>query len=212
MENVAVIDYGASNLRSVIKAVEHVSEGKHKIIVTDRDDLILAADRIIFPGQGAIRHCMDSLRVKNLDQVLVESLRSKPYLGLCLGLQALLDFSEEDGGTEGLGIIPGKVVRFPNGHKDGQGDNFKIPHMGWNNVTQCFEHELWKGIDSGERFYFVHSYYVKPDQDEDTSGSTDYIVTFSSAVARDNIFAVQFHPEKSQKAGLQLLNNFLNWK
>jgi glutamine amidotransferase len=212
MQSVAVIDYGASNLRSVIKALEFISGNRSRIIVADREDLILGADRIIFPGQGAIRQCMDALHQKNLDQVLIESLKSKPYLGLCLGLQALMDYSDEDGGTECLGILPGKVVRFPHGRKDSNGDHYKIPHMGWNNVVQCSDHPLWNGIDSGERFYFVHSYYVEPDNESDVSGRTDYIVSFTSAIAHDNLFAVQFHPEKSQQSGLQLLRNFLAWE
>jgi imidazole glycerol-phosphate synthase subunit HisH len=211
MQSVAVIDYGASNLRSVVKAIEHVAEGKHNIIVTDREDLIYGADRIIFPGQGAIRQCMESLQEKKLDQVLRECLKSKPYLGLCLGLQALMDYSDEDDGMQGLGIIPGKVTRFPNGHKDPFGDQYKIPHMGWNSIEHDNNHALWKDISSGEMFYFTHSYYVDPVNCTDTVGKTNYVVTFTSAIARDNIFAVQFHPEKSQHAGLQLLTNFLNW-
>jgi glutamine amidotransferase len=212
MQSVAVIDYGASNLRSVIKAIEHESEGKFNIIVTDKADQILGADRIIFPGQGAIRQCMNSLQEKNLDKVLIECLKSKPYLGLCLGLQALMESSEEDGGVDGLGIIPGKVIHFPKGQSDDNGDNYKIPHMGWNNVEQSHDHPLWKNISSGEMFYFVHSYYVQPELIVDTSGTTNYAVCFTSAIARDNIFAVQFHPEKSQRAGMQLLSNFLNWE
>ena len=212
MQSVAVIDYGASNLRSVIKAIEHESEGKFKIIITDEADLILCADRIIFPGQGAISQCMNSLQEKNLDQVLIECLKTKPYLGLCLGLQALMESSEEDGGVEGLGVIPGKVIQFPKGQIDNNGDQYKIPHMGWNNVEQSKDHPLWKNISSGEMFYFVHSYYVQPELSVDISGITDYAESFTSAIARDNIFAVQFHPEKSQRAGLQLLSNFLNWE
>jgi glutamine amidotransferase len=155
---------------------------------------------------------MDSLDAKGLSQALVEALSSKPFLGLCLGLQALMDFSNEDKGTKGLGIIPGKVIRFQNGHKNANGDEYKIPHMGWNKVQQVKDHPLWKGIKSEEWFYFVHSYYVKPDDENVIAGTTDYIVNFTCAIARENLFAVQFHPEKSQRAGLQLLNNFLDWK
>lgn len=212
METIAVIDYGASNLRSVVKALEHVASPSHRIVICDRPEEVLKADRIIFPGQGAIGQCMDALKQKGLDQALKESLLSQPFLGLCLGLQALMDFSEEDGGTEGLGVIPGKVLRFPAGQQNAEGDDFKIPHMGWNNVDQTGEHPLWKGIDSGERYYFVHSFYVSPDNDDDSAARTDYIVNFTCAIARDNLFAVQFHPEKSQHAGLQLLTNFLDWK
>jgi len=211
MKSVAVVDYGASNLRSVVRALETAAAGLHEIKVCDTPEAILKADRIVFPGQGAIRHCMDLLREKNLDEALLESISSKPFLGLCLGLQTLFEFSEEDNGTNGLGIIPGRVIKFPENRKDGKGNLFKIPHMGWNNVEQRNAHPLWKGIEPGERFYFVHSYYVKPARVEDTSGTTDYVIDFTSAIARDNIFAVQFHPEKSQRAGLRLLNNFLSW-
>ncbi len=212
MQSVAVIDYGASNLRSVVKALEHVSASRFQIVLTDDPDLIFKADKIVFPGQGAIRQCMDSLKSKGLDAVICESVFKKPYLGLCLGLQALFDFSEEDGGTEGLGIIPGKVLRFPAGQKNENNEAFKIPHMGWNLVGHDNPHPMWNGIDAAERFYFVHSYYVKPDNQADICGTTDYIFPFTSAVARDNLFAVQFHPEKSQKCGLQLLANFLDWE
>ena len=143
--------------------------------------------------------------------VLLECIRNKPFLGICLGLQSLMDSSEEDGGTEALGIIPGKVCKFPDRARDTHGDILKVPHMGWNNVSFCMEHPLWKGIDPGSRFYFVHSYYVKPDDDVNIAAATDYIFEFTSAVARDNLFAVQFHPEKSQQAGLMLLRNFLEW-
>jgi len=207
-----VIDYGASNLRSVVKALEHVAAGKHKIIVGDTPETIRQADRIVFPGQGAIRQCMDALKEKNLAEALTESIKDKPFLGLCLGLQSLMDYSEEDTGTPGLGVIPGRVVKFPVGATDDTGNHFKIPHMGWNNVEYLQPHPLWKGIASGERFYFVHSYYVKPGLDHDCAGTTGYIVDFTSAIARDNLFAVQFHPEKSQRAGLQLLSNFLAWE
>lgn len=211
MKSVAVIDYGASNLRSVVKALEHVSEGKHRITVCTTAEHLRKADRIIFPGQGAIRQCMDSLHLRNLVEPLIESLQTKPFLGLCLGLQSLLEYSDEDNGTYGLGVIPGKVVKFTGQKTDANGNRFKIPHMGWNNVIQNQPHPLWKGIPSGERFYFVHSYYVKPDTPAVTAGTTSYIVDFTSAIARDNLFAVQFHPEKSQRAGLQLLSNFLAW-
>ena len=211
MENVAIIDYGMSNLRSVAKALEHVSDAHYKIRVSDKAEEILAADRIVFPGQGAIGQCMETIRAQGLDQVLLECIRTKPFLGLCLGLQTLLDFSEEDGGTPGLGVVPGRVIRFPGNRKDTTGNIFKIPHMGWNRVKQERHHPIWNGIESGERFYFVHSYYVVPEDRDCVVGTTDYVLEFTSAVARDNFFAVQFHPEKSQKAGLQLLRNFLEW-
>ncbi len=211
MQSVAVIDYGASNLRSVVKALEHVASTSHVIRVCTTPEEILSADRIIFPGQGAIRQCMDSLDTKGLKQVLLEVLSSKPFLGLCLGLQALMDYSDEDNGTTGLGVISGKVLKFPNGQKDKNGDEYKIPHMGWNKVRQIINHPLWNGINSGDRFYFVHSYYIKVDDDQFIAGKTDYILDFTSAISKENLFAVQFHPEKSQRAGLQLLKNFLDW-
>lgn len=211
MKSVAVIDYGASNLRSVVKALEHVADAKSRISVCTTAEQIQQADRIVFPGQGAIKQCMDSLRSRNLIEPLLESLRNKPFLGLCLGLQSLMQFSEEDGGTDGLGVIAGKVIKFPKQKADSNGDKYKIPHMGWNNVEQQQSHPLWKGIPSGERFYFVHSYHVQPESSVVTAATTSYIVDFTSVIARDNLFAVQFHPEKSQRAGLQLLSNFLAW-
>ena len=212
MQHVAVIDYGASNLRSVVKALEHVSAGRHRIILTDQAEHITSADRIVFPGQGAIGQCMKSLAQKQLDVVIRESIFKKPYLGLCLGLQALLDYSEEDGGMQGLGIISGNVFQFPANQRNSKGETFKIPHMGWNFVTQQKQHPMWHGIASDDRFYFVHSYYVQPDDKEDTCGTTDHIFPFTSVIARGNLFAVQFHPEKSQNAGLKLLSNFLQWQ
>lgn len=210
MKTVAVMDYGASNLRSVVKALEYAAAGRHQINVCTNAEQMQKADRIVFPGQGAIRQCMDALRQKDLIEPLLESLRTKPFLGLCLGLQSLLTYSEEDGGTDGLAVISGRVIKFPDGRIDDDGNRYKIPHMGWNRVEQDKPHPLWKGIPSGERFYFVHSYYVRPDEAV-TAGTTAYAVDFCSAIARDNLFAVQFHPEKSQRAGLQLLSNFLVW-
>ena len=211
MKTVAVLDYGASNLRSVVKALEHAAQDRWRVLVGADAGTLLGADKVVFPGQGAIRQCMEALAAKGLDDVLRECLQTRPFLGLCLGLQSLLDYSEEDGGTRGLGIIPGRVRRFPSGARDEAGGACKIPHMGWNNVVQAREHPLWKGIESGERFYFVHSYYVSPERGEDVAGTTGYILEFASALARDNLFAVQFHPEKSQRAGLRLLGNFLDW-
>ena len=180
-------------------------------VSSDRD-IIRAAERIVFPGQGAMGQCMQTLIGKDFPALLRECIRSKPFLGICLGLQTLMDFSEEDNGTEGLGIIPGKVLRFPASARDENGDTYKIPHMGWNEVIQTTPHPLWKGIRADERFYFVHSYYVQPELESDSAGTTDYIVSFTSAAARDNLFATQFHPEKSQRAGLALLRNFLEWQ
>lgn len=212
MAKIVVLDYGTSNLRSVAKALEHVSDTEHQITVSDKAGTILAADRVVFPGQGAVGQCMNSLKEKELDEVILECIKNKPFLGICLGLQSLMDHSDEDGGVDCLGIIPGQVRRFTDAGVDEQGNLQKIPHMGWNQVWQSRNHPLWDGIKDGERFYFVHSYYVCPDNVEDIVAETDYITRFVSAVARDNIFATQFHPEKSQHAGLSLLKNFLTWE
>ena len=211
MSKVAVLDYGTSNLRSVAKALEFVSDNQHDILVTDQRQEILSADRIVFPGQGAMGQCMQQLKDSGLDNIVQESVNTKPFLGICLGLQLLMQESDEDGGVKGLGIIPGKVVRFPDNVKDEHGDICKIPHMGWNRVNQQKPHPLWKDIEDSARFYFVHSYYVQAENDEDIAATTNYATKFTSAVARENVFATQFHPEKSQHAGLTLLKNFLSW-
>lgn len=211
MSTVVVIDYGTSNLRSVAKALEFVADSKHRIVISDQAEQIHGADRVVFPGQGAIGQCMQSLKEKGLDELIRESVRNKPFLGICLGLQSLMDWSDEDGGTKGLGIIPGRVDRFEDNVRDMHGDICKIPHMGWNQVVQSRPHALWNGIEDNARFYFVHSYYVVPENATDIAATTDYTVKFTSAAARDNFFATQFHPEKSQKAGLTLLKNFLEW-
>ena len=209
---IAILDYGSGNLHSVAKALEHVAGSDYSVLVSNDYDTLLSAERIVFPGQGAMGQCMEMLTSKDFPALLRECIRSKPFLGICLGLQTLMDFSEEDGGTDGLGVIPGKVIRFPAAARDENGDPFKIPHMGWNEVRQTTPHPLWKNIKTGERFYFVHSYYVRPGNESDSAGTTDYIVSFTSAAARDNLFATQFHPEKSQRAGLALLKNFLEWR
>jgi len=212
VQTVAVLDYGMSNLRSVIKALEHVADGRFRIELAQRPEQLQRADRLVFPGQGAIRRCMDNLSQNGLQEALLASLRSIPYLGICLGQQCLLDGSEENNGTAGLGIIPGLVRRFPPPATAPAPQRCKVPHMGWNEVSQQYSHPLWRGIGTGERFYFVHSYYPSPERMQDVAGTTRYAMEFASAIARDNIFAVQFHPEKSQKAGLLLLRNFLDWK
>ena len=212
MSKVAVLDYGTSNLRSVAKALEFVSDNQHDILVTDQRQEILSADRIVFPGQGAMGQCMQQLKDSGLDNIVQESVSTKPFLGICLGLQLLMQESDEDGGVKGLGIIPGKVVRFPDNVKDEHGDICKIPHMGWNRVNQQKPHPLWKDIEDSARFYFVHSYYVQAENDEDIAATTNYATKFTSAVARENVFATQYHPEKSQHAGLTLLKNFLSWE
>ena len=206
---IAVIDYGMGNLRSVSKAVEHVSRGGDRVWVTDDPKRIQSADRVVFPGQGAARDCMAAISDHHLNQAVREALESKPFFGICMGLQVLMSRSEENGGTELLDLIPGQVRRFPQ-VKDEQGRLLKIPQMGWNQVRQR-PHPLWRGIPDQSRFYFVHSYYVQPDDENLVAGITDYAVTFASVLARDNLFATQFHPEKSAQAGLRLLQNFLDW-
>ena len=210
-KTVAILDYGSGNLHSVAKALEYVAGGDYSVLVSDDRDAVLAAERIVFPGQGAIGQCMQTLVDKDFPVLLRDCILNKPFLGICLGLQTLMDFSEEDNGTEGLALIAGKVLRFPASARDANGDPYKIPHMGWNGVRQTARHPLWNDIREDERFYFVHSYYVKPEDEGDSAGITDYIVSFTSAAARDNLFATQFHPEKSQRPGLTLLRNFLDW-
>ena len=210
MASIAIIDFGMGNLHSIAKALEHV-EGKHRVVVSSRRADILAADRVVFPGVGAIRDCMAELQASGLDQVVREVACSKPLLGVCLGMQALLDTSEENQGIDCLGIIPGRVARFAPDLKSGDGARIKIPHMGWNQVMQRRIHPLWRNIPDGSRFYFVHSYYAVPGEDDLIAGFTPYGIDFASVIARDNVFAVQFHPEKSQHAGLGLLANFVGW-
>ena len=210
MTSIAIIDYGMGNLHSIAKALEHVA-GKNRVRVTGDHAAILAADRVVFPGVGAIRDCMAELRRSGLDKVVMEAARSKPVLGVCLGMHALLDASEENQGIDCLGMITGKVVRFPQDMREPGGDKLKIPHMGWNQVQQRGKHSMWKAIPGDSRFYFVHSYYAEPADTDDIAATTPYGLDFTSVIARDNVFAVQFHPEKSQHAGLQLLSNFVSW-
>ena len=208
---VAVVDYGMGNLRSVSQAVLHVAQGSaFEVIVTSQPDEVYAAERVVLPGQGAMPDCMRELEARGLRSVVMEAARSKPFLGICIGLQMRFEHSAE-GDVAGLGILPGQVVRFAHDLHDAQGNKLKVPHMGWNQVHHA-EHPLWQGIAQDARFYFVHSYYVKPDDASLVQASSDYPQPFVCAVARDNLFAVQFHPEKSHAAGLQLLRNFVNWK
>jgi len=212
MNRIAVIDYGMGNLRSVSKAVEHVAGADAEVRVTDDPDYILGADRVVFPGQGAARDCMRAIGEHQLNRAVLEAARSKPFLGICMGLQVLMQFSEENQGTELLGLLAGRVVRFAPDMRGADGLTLKIPHMGWNGVTQTRSHPLWEGIEDGARFYFVHSYYVMPEDAALVAGTTGYGIDFTSVVARENLFAVQFHPEKSADAGLRLLENFVHWK
>ncbi len=207
---ISVIDYGMGNLRSVAKAVEHVVAEGDEVLVTDDPKRILDSDRVVFPGQGAARDCMAAISEHHLNRAILAAARSKPFLGICMGQQVLLDFSEENGGTQLLGLYAGQVRRFQGGTAP-DGEAMKIPHMGWNRVHQLHDHPLWQGISQDSRFYFVHSYYVDPERRELMAASTDYGVSFASAIAEKNLFAVQFHPEKSADAGLQLLKNFVNW-
>jgi imidazole glycerol-phosphate synthase subunit HisH len=200
---IAVVDYGMGNLRSVQKALQHVAPDAD-VAVTSDPQRIREADRVVFPGQGAMPDCMKAFSERGLGEAVEAAARDKPFLGLCIGQQMLFEHSEE-GDTPGLGVLAGEVRAF----RPHQG--IKIPHMGWNEVWQVAPHALWKGIGDGSRFYFVHSYYCDPSDASLATGSTRYPDGFTSAIARDNIFATQFHPEKSSVAGLQLLSNFANW-
>jgi glutamine amidotransferase len=212
MNTVAVIDYGMGNLRSVCKAIEHVAP-KARVQLTAAAADIRAAARVVFPGQGAIGGCMTALETGGLRESILEAMKSKPFLGICLGLQALYDFSEEGGGTPCLSLLAGSVKRFPTEKMTDKvtGLPLKVPHMGWNQVHQTYAHPLWNGIPQDTRFYFVHSYYADSADARDIAGETAYALRFTSAAAHANIFAVQFHPEKSQHAGLRLLENFMSW-
>ncbi|MEW6330976.1 MAG: imidazole glycerol phosphate synthase subunit HisH [Pseudomonadota bacterium] len=212
MNTVAVIDYGMGNLRSVCKAIEHVAP-KARVQLTADAAGIRAAARVVFPGQGAIGACMTALETGGLRDAVLEAMHARPFLGICLGLQALYDFSEEGGGTPCLSLLAGSVKRFSTEQMTDQatGLPLKIPHMGWNQVHQTSPHPLWQGIPQDSRFYFVHSYYADSADKSDIAGETDYTLRFTSAAAHANIFAVQFHPEKSQRAGLRLLENFMSW-
>jgi imidazole glycerol-phosphate synthase subunit HisH len=210
MIDVAVIDYGMGNLRSVAKAIEHVAPGR-RVQVTGDPQQVHSASRVVFPGQGAMPDCMRELDARGLRPAVMEAARSKPFLGICIGLQMLFELSEE-GDVPGLGVMRGRVVRFPSQDMvDERGMRLKVPHMGWNEVHQSLAHPLWEGIASGSRFYFVHSYYPSPEDSTIVAGYSVYRFPFTCAVARENVFAVQFHPEKSQAAGLRMLANFVSW-
>ena len=204
---IAVIDYGMGNLRSVARALTHV--GARDVMVTDDPAQVTAAERVVFPGQGAVRDCMSALHRHELIDGLTQAIAERPFLGICMGMQALMTRSEENQGVEALGHFAGRVRHFRalTGDKTG----IKIPHMGWNQVTQSAQHPLWQGIADGERFYFVHSYFVEPQAQAIVMGTSDYGGQFAAAIGADNVFATQFHPEKSQQPGLRLLENFLSW-
>lgn len=208
--SIAVIDYGMGNLRSVSKALEHVAGGR-EVIVTADPAVVAAAERVVFPGQGAMPDCMRELDARGLRPAVLAAAREKPFLGICIGLQMLFEHSEE-GNVAGLGILAGDVRRFPEARMIGaDGQRLKVPHMGWNRLQQK-PHALWAEIADGSRFYFVHSYCVQPVDASVVAGESDYGIPFTCAVGRDNIFAVQFHPEKSAHDGLQFLKNFVEWR
>ena len=212
MSNVAVIDYGMGNLHSVAKALEHANPNA-KVVVTADHDAIRQAERVVLPGVGAIRDCVGEIKRLGLDQVVQQLVDSgTPLLGVCVGMQVLMTFSEENDGTDCLGVFAGKVKYFGDDLiEPDTGERLKIPHMGWNQVNQRQAHPLWEGIAQDARFYFVHSYYVKPEETSLSAATSYYGFNFTTAICRDNVFAVQFHPEKSQHDGLRLYKNFLNW-
>jgi glutamine amidotransferase len=207
---VAVIDYGMGNLHSVASALEHVANDV-EVLVTGDAEQIMAADRVIFPGVGAIRDCMAEILRLGVNQVVAEVAATKPMLAICVGMQALMDRSEENDGVDCLGLFPGQVKFFGKGLVDSAGARLKVPHMGWNQLHQTVDHAMWRGIAQDSRFYFVHSYYIHSEDPALVAASCDYGVDIHAALYRDNVFAVQCHPEKSSVAGLQLLSNFLSW-
>jgi imidazole glycerol-phosphate synthase subunit HisH len=207
-QRISIVDYGMGNLRSVQKALAHVAPDAD-VAITSEPEAIRGADRVVFPGQGAMPDCMRSLRESGLGEAVSEAAARKPFLGLCIGQQMLFECSAE-GNTPGLAIVMGRVVGFPT-TPERRAAGLKVPHMGWNEVWQVKPHALWRGIADGSRFYFVHSFYCDPAEPALAAGETLYPDAFTSAIARDNIFATQFHPEKSSVAGLTLLSNFATW-
>ena len=209
---VAVVDYGMGNLRSVSQAVKHVAEGSgFDVIVTSKPDDVHAAERVVLPGQGAMPDCMRELRESGLLTAVMDAAASKPLMGVCVGMQMLLAKSDE-GPTDCLALFPGEVVRFDlEGRLQPDGSRYKIPQMGWNRVIQARPHPMWQGVPDEAYFYFVHSFHARPANSAHSVGETDYGDRFTSAIARDNIFATQFHPEKSARHGLALYRNFLHW-
>ncbi|MGL4574466.1 MAG: imidazole glycerol phosphate synthase subunit HisH [Burkholderiaceae bacterium] len=216
MQTIAVVDYGMGNLKSVAKALEHEAGRDANVIITSDASQIDAAHRVVLPGQGAMPDCMKYLRQSGLQEAVLRAAATRPLLGVCVGEQMLLDGSTEafdgSGFTPGLGLIAGKCVRFAKDMVDAAGNRLKVPHMGWNNVFQSRSHALFAGITEGERFYFVHSYFAAPARAQDVAAESHYGERLCVAVARDNIFATQFHPEKSAAAGLRLYKNFIHWQ
>ncbi|HMX99171.1 MAG TPA: imidazole glycerol phosphate synthase subunit HisH [Agitococcus sp.] len=209
MTTVAVLDYGMGNLHSVAKALEHV--GASKVIITHDPALVRAADRVVFPGVGAMRDCMAGMKAVGVDAEVREAASQKPVLAICVGMQALMEHSEENGGVDCLAMFNGQVKFFGNDLVE-NGQRLKVPHMGWNEVNHTIDHALWQDIPQNSRFYFVHSFYVDVADSQLIAGRSHYGLDFTTAISHDNLFAVQFHPEKSQKMGLQLLKNFVEWR
>jgi len=210
MQRIAVIDYGMGNLRSVSKAIESVAEN-NEVLVTADLELISSADRIVCPGQGAAADCMAALTQAGLVEPVKALMGTRPFMGVCMGLQVLLTRSEENDGVDCMNVIPGQVKRFAQPLLDSAGERLKVPHMGWSKVRHTKAHPMWNGIDDGARYYFAHSYYCAPDNAASVVGSCDYGAEFAVAMAQENLFACQFHPEKSASDGLQLLRNFVSW-
>jgi glutamine amidotransferase len=207
---VAVIDYGMGNLHSVLKSIEAVNDIGAEIFLSSDPEVVVKADKVVFPGQGAMPDCMRELNSFGLAEAVRETVKNKPFFGICVGAQLLFDKSEE-GPTDGLALFPGDVVRFAKPLIDAEGNRLKVPHMGWNRVFQTQPHPLFAGVEDGERFYFVHSYHFAPADPALTLGESEYPNRFSCIVGRDNVFATQFHTEKSHRAGLQMMKNFLAW-
>ncbi len=212
MKTIAVIDYGMGNLHSASKALEHVSEADTRVVVTGDAKTILAADRVLFPGVGAIRDCMAEIRRLGVDEIVREAIRSKPVLAICVGMQALFESSEENDGVDCIDLLPGEVKFFGRDLREENGERLKVPHMGWNQVEQVSDHPICDGIANNARFYFVHSYYVQAKNRQQVVGRCHYGTDFDVMIADGHLFATQFHPEKSAETGLKLLHNFVNWK
>ena len=209
MQTIGIIDYGMGNLHSLAKAMARVAGGQRVIVSYDPDEL-RDCDRLVLPGVGGVKACMKELTRLELAQLVVEASKKVPMLGICLGMQVMLEFSEENDGVPALGLFPGEVVRFPEPPMEGE-DRLKVPHMGWNRVKQAKSHPVWDGIPDESWFYFVHSYYARPKNAAHVLGTAEYTHNFAAAIARENLVAFQFHPEKSQGLGLRLLANFVNW-
>lgn len=209
-QRIAVIDYGMGNLHSAASALEHVAP-EADVVITSDNAIIESADRVMFPGVGAIRDCMHEIKRLGFDELIKKQVKEKPVLAICVGMQALMNHSEENEGVDCIGLLDGEVRFFGEQLKNEQGEQLKVPHMGWNQVHQTMEHPMWQGIEQDARFYFVHSYYISMNNAEQVSGVTHYGVDIVSTTSSPNLFCAQFHPEKSHSAGLQLLRNFSQW-